>query len=305
MSTARAVDTASRSHEWLSSCGNTNKTAGDLDRTRLNDKSYLTEESSRNFQRGLDFIQRTWYEKAGRKFRISLKARILLQGNANHISIAPVHEMLGHIERKCDRHDKATLHYRAALTILSAEHLRQEHEEERDEGGSAKKISEIQDTQKIVERIEKCIELCDGCVLLDESECKDRGIYGATGHESDAGIVATKTVAIAVVKNINVMSGESVGNSLSIGSSPSLEESEFSTVFVGESKEKVEEFKEDKLDIVTVGTVSEPNNSWESMVLFLCLRNCGSRAPKKRGRKNALPEDFNPIHFKRVIGHFN
>ena len=85
--------------------------------SKYNNESYLQAAAAAKFQKGLHCTKRKRYSMARSKFRAALKARILLHEDIQHISIAPVHEMIGLVERKLGNYEKSRLHLMAALEI--------------------------------------------------------------------------------------------------------------------------------------------------------------------------------------------
>ena len=67
---------------------------------KYQEKVRLADAANSKFRKGLHHLKRKRYSLARSKFRAALKARILLHGDISHLSIAPVHEMIGMVERK-------------------------------------------------------------------------------------------------------------------------------------------------------------------------------------------------------------
>mmetsp|Transcript_21318 Transcript_21318/g.46277 ORF Transcript_21318/g.46277 Transcript_21318/m.46277 type:complete len:332 (-) Transcript_21318:833-1828(-) len=84
---------------------------------KYHDKARLASVAKSKFHKGMYCTERRRYSLARSKFRAALKARILLHEDVGHLSIAPIHEMIGMVERKLKMFDKAMLHLEAALEI--------------------------------------------------------------------------------------------------------------------------------------------------------------------------------------------
>lgn len=97
--------------------GDGNTLSSSIPNEKYHDKSYLADAASTKFHKGLQCVNRRRYALARSKFRAALKARILLHEDIQHLSIAPVHEMIGLVERKLGNFEKSRLHLLAALEI--------------------------------------------------------------------------------------------------------------------------------------------------------------------------------------------
>jgi hypothetical protein len=74
------------------------------------------------------------------KFRAALKARLLFHGDPGHVSLAPVHEMLGLVERRVAEPGRSRVHLAAAREICEGALGRLEAEAEAgEEGGRARR----------------------------------------------------------------------------------------------------------------------------------------------------------------------
>ena len=85
--------------------------------SRRRDKDYLRATAAAKFAKGLRCAEEGKHALARSKFRAALKARVLLHGDVNHLSLSLVHEMLGIVERNLEQWEKSRLHIMAALEI--------------------------------------------------------------------------------------------------------------------------------------------------------------------------------------------
>ena len=119
----------------LSSLSSFRDSLSDLPSHRYGDGQYLATAAKSKFEKGLHCDRHRRYSLARSKFRAALKARLLLHQDTNNLSIAPVHEMIGMVERQLGEFEKGKLHLGAALEICKEALENLEEREEGEEGG--------------------------------------------------------------------------------------------------------------------------------------------------------------------------
>lgn len=110
------LSSSSAAEDWESS-----SLGSKLSSNKYNDHRYIAKSAISKFDKGVYLARRSKFKMSREKLRGALKARILLYEDINHGSIAPVHEMLGHVELKLRDWDKARLHFRAAKKICEGQ----------------------------------------------------------------------------------------------------------------------------------------------------------------------------------------
>lgn len=229
---------------------------GSLNLRKIHDKAYLKEQSTQTFDQGYRYVRRGNYEKARYKFRTALKARILLHGNAQHISIAPIHEMLGHIELKLEHLNESVVHYKEALEILNAD-KQVETNEGRSENNGIEEDEGYKDTLKIIARIEKSL-------YIGYVSALERGVEEGNTTGKSTGKKRTNPISEATKEQ----EFEEVEVPLDRATDRSL-------VLLDAINEVVDEDQND---------VGEKESPFLAIYNFLCFRSCGVKDQDK-GKK--------------------
>merc|ERR1719401_1159220 len=106
--------------------------------SRHRDKDYLQAAAAAKFAKGLRCLEDGQHEEARSKFRAALRALVLLHDDeVTHLSMSPVHEMLGAVERSRGQWEKSRLHLMAAREICEDRLTQAELEDVTEEAGPA------------------------------------------------------------------------------------------------------------------------------------------------------------------------
>jgi len=187
-----------------SSFGNSLST---LPSRKYQDKTRLSTLASSKFEKGLRCVKRRRYSLVRSKFRAALKARILLHEDARHLSIAPVHEMLGMVKRRLREFGKAGLHLGEALEICEGELERlmmmMSIEKEEDDGKDGKKNERMGRLPSLVEQDSREDDYDDADALMMPPSSSFSNNVGSTTPATTPTSTTKATTTTTTMPTIN------------------------------------------------------------------------------------------------------